>query len=83
MDVKSPQPTLLCVITLYVCLSSLNDQDVPFLEFVVLFAASVVVVVVIVVGNQLLGMGWSVILPLETIICLLDRGSGVGGVSFV
>ena len=28
-------------------------------------------------------MFWSVIIPLETIICLPERGSGMGGVSFV
>ena len=43
MAVNSPQPTILCVITLCVCLYILYNQDVPFLKFVVL---SVVVVVV-------------------------------------
>ena len=43
MAVNSPQPTLLCVITLFIRLSSLYDQDVLFLDFVVL---SVVVFVV-------------------------------------
>ena len=43
MYVNSPQPTLLCVITLFVFLSSLYDQDVFSLDFVVL---SVVVFVV-------------------------------------
>ena len=42
MAVNSLQPTLLCVITFCVSLSSLYDQDIPFVEFVVL---SVVVVV--------------------------------------
>ena len=37
MAVNSPQPTLLCVITLSVCLSSLNDHNVPFLDFVVCY----------------------------------------------
>ena len=43
MAVNSPQPTLLCVIILLVCLSSLDDQDIPFLDF---FVLSVVVLVV-------------------------------------
>ena len=42
MAVNSPQPTLLCVITLCVCLSRLYDQDFPFLDF---FVLSVVVVI--------------------------------------
>ena len=42
MVINSPQPTLLCVITLFVCLSILYDQDFPFFNFVIL---SVVVVV--------------------------------------
>ena len=78
MAAKSPQPTILCVITLCVCLSSLYYQDVPFLDFVVLFV--IVVVAVIVVGSQIWGMDWSVVIPLGTIICLLARGAGVGGV---
>ena len=81
MAANSPQPTLFCVITLCVWLSSLYDQDVPFLDFVVLFI--VVFVAVIVVGNHLLGMDWSVVIPLGTIICLPERGAGVGGVPFV
>ena len=80
MAVNSPQPTLLCVITLCVCLSSLYDQNFPSLDFVILF---VVVVAVIVVANHLLGMDWSVLIHMGTIICLLTRGAGVGGVSFV
>ena len=43
MAVNLPQTTLLCVITLCVWLFSLYDQDLPFLDFVVL---SVVVFVV-------------------------------------
>ena len=43
MVVNSPQPTVLCDITFFVLLSSLDDQDVPFLDFVVL---SIVVLVV-------------------------------------
>ena len=81
MAVNSPQPTLLCVIILCVCLSSLYDQDVPFLNFAVLFV--IVVVAVIVVGNHLFGIDWSVAIPLGTIICLPGRGAGVVGVSFV
>ena len=81
MAFNSSQPTLLCVITLCVCLSSLYDQDVPFLDFFVLFF--VVVVAVIVVKNHLLGMDWSVVIPLDTIICLPTRGAGVGRVSFL
>ena len=65
MDVNSPQPTILCVVKFCVFLSILYDQDSPFLEFVVLLV--VVVVSVIVVGNQLLGMDWSVLIPLGTI----------------
>ena len=80
MAVNSPQPTLLCVITLCVCLYSLYDQNFPSLDFVILF---VVVVAVIVVANQLLGMDWSVLIHMGTIIYLLARGAGVGGVSFV
>ena len=36
MAVNSPQHTLLCVIKLFACLSSLYEQDIPFLDFVVL-----------------------------------------------
>ena len=36
MAVNSPQLTVLCVITLLVLLSRLDDQDAPFLEFVLL-----------------------------------------------
>ena len=36
MVVNSPQPTVLCVFKLFVFLSRLNDQDVPFSDFVVL-----------------------------------------------
>ena len=43
MEVNSPQPTVMCVITLFVLLSNLDDQDVPFLEF---FVLSVVILVV-------------------------------------
>ena len=43
MTVNSLQPTVLCVFKLFVLLSSLDDQDVPFLNFVVL---SIVVLVV-------------------------------------
>ena len=42
MEVNSPQPTLLCFIKLCDFLYRLYDQDVPFLDFVVI---SVVVVV--------------------------------------
>ena len=82
MAVNSPQPTLLCVIILCVCLSRLYDQDVPFLDFVVLFII-VVVVTVIVVGNHLLGIDWSVVIPLGTAPYLPARGVDVDGVSFV
>ena len=81
MAVNSPQPNLLCVIKLCVCLSSLYDQDSPFFDFVVLFI--VVVVANIVVRNHLLGMDWSVVTPLGTITYLPERWVGVGGVSFV
>ena len=58
MSVNSLQPTILCVITLCVYLSSLYGQDVPFLDFFVLFV--VVVVAVIVVRNHLWEwIGWS------------------------
>ena len=85
MYVISPEPNILCVITLCVCLCILYNQDVPFLEFFVLFVVVVVVVVVaaIVIKNHLLGMDWLVAIPLGTIICLPERGEGVGGVSFV
>ena len=43
MVVNSLQPTLLCVITLFVHLSILDNQDVPFLNFVVLSVAVFVV----------------------------------------
>ena len=81
MAVNSPQPTILCVITLCVFLSSLYDQDIPFLDFFVLFV--IIVVAVIVVRNHLLGMDWSVVIPMDTIISLPERRVGVGGVSFV
>ena len=81
MAVNSPQPTLSCVISLCVCLYSLYDQDVSFIDFFVLFV--VVVVAVIVVDNHLLGMDWSVVIPLGTLVYLPTRGAGVGGLSFV
>ena len=81
MAVKSPQPTFFFVITLCVCLHSLYKKDAPFLEVVVLFVF--IIVAVIVFGNHLLGMYWSVVIPLGTIICLLAIGPGVGGVSLV
>ena len=65
-----------------VCLSSLYDQDVLFLAFVVLSVVGVVVSV-IVVSNQLLGMDWSVVTSLGTIIWLSERGLDVGGLSFM
>ena len=37
------QPTVFCVITLFVLLSSLDDQDVPLLDFVVLYIVLLVV----------------------------------------
>ena len=81
MDANLPHSTILRVITLCVCLCSFYGQDGPFLEFFVLFI--VVVVVVIVVSSHLLGMDWSVVMSLGTIICLPERGAGVGGLSFV
>ena len=80
MAINSLQATLLCVITLCVCLSSLYYQDVPFLDYVYLF---VVVVLVIFVGIHLLEMDWSVVITQGTIIYLRERGAGVCGVSFV
>ena len=77
MAVNSPKPTLLCVIKLCVCLSSLYNQDIPFLDFVVLFVF--IVTAVIVVSNHIFVMNWSVVVPLGTIICHLERGSGMGG----
>ena len=76
MAVNSPEPTLLCV-----CLSSFYNQDVPLLDFIVLFV--VIVVVVIVVSNHLLKMDWLVVIPLGTIICIPERGADVSEVSFV
>ena len=78
MAVNSPQPNLFCVITLCVCLSSLYEQYFPLLEIIVLFV--VIVVAAIVVGDHILGMDWSVVIPLGTIICLKSIGEGVGGV---
>ena len=43
MAVNSTQPTILCVIKCFVCLSSLYDKEVPFLEFVALFVVVFVV----------------------------------------
>ena len=80
MALNSLQPTLLCVIILCVFLSSLYNQDVPFLDFVVLF---VVVAALIVIGSHLLGMNWLAVISMRTIICILERGASVGGVSFV
>ena len=54
MAVNSPEPTLFCVITLFVWLSSLYDQDVPSLEFFVYFVV-VVIVAFIVVGKGISG----------------------------
>ena len=81
MGVNSPQPTLFFVITLCVFLYRVYNQDVLLLDFVVLLI--VVVFVVIVLGSHLLGMDWSVVLPLGAIICLPERGASVGGVSSV
>ena len=54
MYVNSLEPTIFCVITLCVWLSSLYHQDVPSLEFGVFFVV-VIVVVFIVVRNHLSG----------------------------
>ena len=78
MVVNSLQPTILCVITFYVFLSSLYDQYVPVLDSVVLFV--VIVVVIIFVRHHLLGMDWSVVMSMDTIICFQVRGAGMGGV---
>ena len=53
---KITQLTILCVIALCVCLSIFYNQDVLFLDFVILFV--VIIVAVIVVRNHLLGMDW-------------------------
>ena len=42
MAVNSQQPTVFCDITLFVLLSSLNNQDAPFLDF---FVLSIVILV--------------------------------------
>ena len=81
MATNSLHPTILCVITLCVFLSSIYNQDAPFLGIVELFV--VVVVAVIVLRNHLLGMDWSVVMPMAIKICLLARGASVGGVFFV
>ena len=52
MAVNSPQPTLLCVITLFVCLSCLYEQDSPFLNFVTLFVVVFVVPTRAFVGRE-------------------------------
>ena len=52
MAVNSLQPAVLCVFTLFVLLLSLNDQDAPFLEFVVLS-----IVVLVVPTRKFVGMG--------------------------
>ena len=74
MDVKSPEPTLLCVITMCVWLSILYDQDVPSLDFFVFFV--VVVVAFIVVGDLLSGRDGCVVIPMGTIIYLAGGSSG-------
>ena len=51
MTVNSLQPTLLCVIALFVCLSSLYDQDVPLLEVVILS-----VIIFVVPNREYVGM---------------------------
>ena len=83
MVVKSPEPTLFCVITLCVWLSDLYDQDVPSLEFFVFS----VVVAFIVLGDLLLGRDGWVVIPLGNIICLNGersrRGWGVLGKNFL
>ena len=79
MAVNSPQPTILCVLTLCVCVPCLYDQYVPFLHDIYLYVA--IVIAVKVVGNHVLGMNWSVVFPQGTIICLPARGVCVGGVS--
>ena len=77
MAVNSPEPTLFCVITVCVWLSSLYDKYVPSLDFFVFFL-SVVAVSVIVIGNLLLGRNGLVLIPLGTIICLASGRSGCG-----
>ena len=80
MAVNSPQPTLFCVIIVCVCLFSLYDQYPPLLVFAVIL---VIVVAVIVFGYHLLGIDCLVNIALGTIICLPERGAGMGGMSFV
>ena len=58
MVVNSLQPIILCVITLYVYLSSLYDQNVPFLDFVVLSAVVFVVLTLAFVGKEV----WRILL---------------------
>ena len=52
MAVNSPQPTLLCIIVLFVRLSRLYDQDVPFLDFVVLSVVVFVLPTRVFVGRE-------------------------------
>ena len=62
MAVNSLQPTLLCVIKLCVCLYSLYDQDIPFLEF---FVLSVIVVVAPTQADLGRGFGRTWLLAIE------------------
>ena len=74
--INSPEPTLFCVITLFVWLSSLYDQDVPTLEFFVFVI--VVIAAFIVVANRFSVRDGLVLIPLGTIICLAGGTSGRG-----
>ena len=52
MAVNSTQPTLLFVIKLFICLSSLDNQDFPFIDFVILS-----VVVFVIPNREFVGRG--------------------------
>ena len=73
MDVNSPEPTLVCVITLCVWLSSLYHQYFPSVNFVVVV---VFFVVFIVIGNCLSGRGGLVLIPPSNIIFLVSGRNG-------
>ena len=83
MAIKLPEPTLFCVITIFVWLSSLYDQDIPSLYLFIFLVA--VVVACIVIGHLLSGRDGLVSIPLVNTILSSDslaRGSGLGGVSW-
>ena len=55
MAVKSSQPTVYCVITLFFLLSILENQSVPFLDFFVLSIIILILPILGICGDGMLG----------------------------